>query len=179
MANENEKFLYEKAIDGRHHHQENFNHWMSMYSIFNGALFAGYYTIDEKTSLVTIALLLLGCFAGWAWYFSAIGFHDWIISWITVVKKHEEKLGGVVYRAYEGKKTISTQKLTKFFSLMVAIVWTVISAKTVSWRLKHVFGLSNSSRFCLFILTIGVILLCVCLLYFMSLETDFKKEPID
>ena len=82
--NDDNKYLYEKAIEGRQFHMECFNHWMNMYAIINGALFAGLYAV-EKTSHI-LSILVLGCLAGWFWHFSVHGFYRWIISWIRIVK---------------------------------------------------------------------------------------------
>lgn len=190
---EQEKFLYERAIEGRQHHQQNFNHWMNMYAIFNGALFAGYYNIDEKTSLFAVLLLCLGCVAGWAWHFSSVGFYDWILSWINIVRKHEIRLDfimregklnehpkkAVVYRYYDQKKTISTQKLTKCFTGAVAVAWTVLVAKVLSWHLKQKFNLYCCDRLFFFFIVVALIFLCASLLYCVSLESDFEAEDFD
>lgn len=85
------KDLYEKAIEGRKHHYENYNHWMNMYAIFNGALFVGLYSQLEGKPY-ELAILILGCIAGWFWFFSVCGFYRWIISWISVVSYYEQKL---------------------------------------------------------------------------------------
>lgn len=179
-----EKFLYEKAIEGRQHHQENFNHWMSMYSIFNGALFVGYYSVknDSPSSLpLKIVILILGCAAGWSWHFSATGFYDWILSWIKVVQEHEKKLDiddnnkFVVYRAYEGKPTISTQKITKAFSFFVALAWTFllvsifVSLTPVEKMCEKVFFGS--------LFAIGVSIIVACFRHCV-MESPFKAEPI-
>lgn len=151
--NEDRKYLYERAIEGRRFHMECFNHWMNMYAIINGALFAGLYTV--KTTNYTLSILVLGCLAGWFWFFSVCGFYRWIISWIRVVSHYEKKLFSsdkpegqyLVYNIFdenmdkekkdkkeEGKSKkkklypFSTQKITQAFTLCVAIVWTVLLA---------------------------------------------------
>lgn len=37
MNEEDKKYLYDKAVEGRAQHLQLFNHWMNMYAIFNGA----------------------------------------------------------------------------------------------------------------------------------------------
>lgn len=88
---DDQKYLYEKAIEGRKFHMECFNHWMNMYAIINGALFAGLYSVKDSTAY-SLSILVLGCMAGWFWFFSVCGFYRWIISWIRVVSHYEEKL---------------------------------------------------------------------------------------
>lgn len=150
------KDLYEKAIEGRKHHYENYNHWMNMYAIFNGALFVGLYSQPDGKPY-ELAILILGCIAGWFWFFSVCGFYRWIISWISVVSYYEQKLcvdknntknekekNPYVYRLFfdgsgKGKfsltlknRPFSTQKLTRNFTFLVSIVWTYLLANFIS-----------------------------------------------
>ena len=150
------KYLYNKAIEGYQHLHRNFNHWMRMYAFFNGALFAGYYTLKASKfhipSFLEFMILLLGLVSGWLWHFSARGFYRWIISWIGVVKFYENQLGQNInlYRMFvheekemkaekgkddqeENEKNsryfynpFSTQKLTKLFTFLVAVAWNVL-----------------------------------------------------
>ena len=182
------KFLYERAIEGRQHHQGNFNHWMNMYAIFNGALFAGYYTMSAKTEAVfKVLIVFLGAVAGWAWHFSAKGFYDWILSWIQVVKKREEKLdalcaqdgNAVVYRYYTGKKTTSTQKVTKLFSLLTALAWSVLFAENVTELIVRRNYSLRAQKGIFFVLALGVILLLAVIFYVLTLESDFKIEQME
>ncbi len=39
---------YEKAIEGRNFHYQNYNTWANYYSIFTGALFVGFYKITPS-----------------------------------------------------------------------------------------------------------------------------------
>ena len=142
---------YEKAIEGRFQHMSQFNYWMNMFAIFNGALFVGYYNVVKECKctgaipcdtsfILSSVILLLGVVSSWLWFFSACGFYRWNISWINIVKKFEkEELGdNHVYRAFaypenlENKKLatrpFSTQKLANGFVLCVAIAWTLIAA---------------------------------------------------
>lgn len=181
------KFLYEKAIEGRQHHQGNFNHWMNMYAIFNGALFAGYYTMSNNTEAIfKVLIVFLGCAAGWAWHFSSKGFYDWILSWINVVKKQEEKLdtlfaqngNAVVYRYYTGKKTTSTQKVTKLFSLLAALAWSVLFSDNASKLLVGHFCVSEH-KLVFAVLSFGIILLLAVIFYVLTLESDFPIEQME
>ncbi len=140
MNEEDKKYLYDKAVEGRTQHLQLFNHWMNMYALFNGALFVGYYSLCDKNQVILeIIIIALGVISGWCWHFSARGFYIWIISWINVVKMHEKLAfnNKSVYRAFiypnseEGRyktKPFSTQKLTIYFSLSVAIAWSLLFA---------------------------------------------------
>lgn len=142
---------YEKAIEGRFQHMNQFNYWMNMFAIFNGALFVGYYNVVKECKctgaipcdtgfVLSSVILLLGVVSAWLLFFSACGFYRWNISWINLVKKFEkeELVDNHVYRAFaypkklENKKfttrPFSTQKLAKAFVLCIAIAWTLIAA---------------------------------------------------
>lgn len=138
----NMKERYKIAIEERARHQQNFNHWMNMYAIFNGALFVGYYSLDSaKGGLLRLAVLLLGCVSGWFWHFSACGFYDWIVSWIKVVQ-HYERLSAEedkknlkdeewkVFGLYAGteRNPFSTQRLTRRLTLCIALAWSGLAS---------------------------------------------------
>ena len=181
--------LYEKAIEGRMHHQQNFNHWMNMYAIFNGALFVGLYTILDNTTCNSFDLYRLlitgpGVIAGWFWYFSANGFHEWIKSWITVVCYYESKLKTdndekkevYLYRLYGGdwKKPFSTQKLTKLFTLCVAILWTLLLIK---FLIPYIKNLDFSWWNRVFPIFIGIaVILTVFLAFFTARENLYSTH---
>lgn len=189
---EKEKFLYEKAIEGRNFHQQCFNHWMNMYAIFNGALLMSFvylksYSSDSK--FLHFMILMLGCVVGFFWHFSVRGFYNWILSWIGVVAYHEEAYLGssaygkhYVYRLFvaeEKDKTksiqpFSTQKLTKYFTLVVAISWMILAV----WQFLHCvnwfYKLENTISF----LKFGAyMLLCVATAMFIIFcAINFCKE---
>ena len=53
MSKENEEYeslfsFYEKAIEGRNQHYQNYSKWMNYYSLFTGAFFIAYYNIFGK-----------------------------------------------------------------------------------------------------------------------------------
>ena len=191
---------YEKAIEGRFQHMSQFNYWMNMFAIFNGALFVGYYNVVKEctcekvnpccaTFILTSIILLLGVISSWLWFFSACGFYRWNISWINIVKKFEkEELGDKhVYRAFaypedlENKKFVtrpfSTQKLAKGFVLCVAIAWTLIAAFNT---VKIFAGCSDKSTavpmwivLLVFFIVLAIFLVVVS---FICRESDLKKS---
>ena len=116
---------------------------MNMYAIFNSAMFVGLYTLKASehfhSSFLELLIILLGFIAGWFWYFSSRGFYRWIISWIKTVNYFENDLNSKVhlYRRFvhtENEKEsdiyaynpFSTQKLTKRFTLAIAIAWSIL-----------------------------------------------------
>lgn len=170
------KDLYEKAIEGRKHLLENYNHWMNMYAIFNGALFVGLYSIggknvSESDYIFKLAILILGCIAGWFWFMSVCGFYRWILSWIHVVSYYESKFDEDkeekrVYRLFDDYKfdstkekqvyPFSTQKITRAFTFCVAVIWTLLLA-------YDIFCILNTPNICciLFISIIFIAFVCI------------------
>lgn len=52
---------YEKAIEGRNFHYQNYNAWVNLYAIFTGALFVGFYTLPEEQGIgIKLLVILLG-----------------------------------------------------------------------------------------------------------------------
>lgn len=179
---EDDKFLYEKAIEERMHHQQNFNHWMNMYAIFNGALFVGLYSTlckGEDYVLYRMIIGTLGIIAGWSWFFSVTGYYDWIQSWITIVSYYESKLklydGSAVflYRLYGGtsKKPFSTQKLTKSFTFCVAVGWLGVMA----WNILSLWNINIFLARCI----ISVVLVLIILGYFIYVGLRSQNDLKD
>lgn len=137
----NKKFNYEDcyriAIEERARHQQNYNHWMNMYAIFNGALLVAFTAISKSCNEFLILLItLLGIITSALWCFSVHGYYDWIISWINVVSFYEAKLKikkkpVYIYRLFAKTETknnfpFSTQKCTQFFTKCVCGGWVVL-----------------------------------------------------
>ena len=197
---DDQKYLYEKAIEGRKFHMECFNHWMNMYAIINGALFAGLYSVKDSTAY-SLSILVLGCMAGWFWFFSVCGFYRWIISWIRVVSHYEEKLlsqeppkdNCLVYKIFDEKDEnkenkeeekkiewlypFSTQKITRAFTFGVAMVWTVLLAYKLlncnEFLEKLIATITNPKFKIVFGIIIGIVFVIAVIL--PIIETVLKK----
>ncbi len=50
---------YEKAIEGRNFHYHNYNTWANYYSIFTGALFVGFYQVNNASTEMLFLRFLL------------------------------------------------------------------------------------------------------------------------
>lgn len=128
---------YRIAIEERARHQQNYNHWMNMYAIFNGALFVSF--TSNENCYFKILVSLLGVLTSTLWVLSVSGYYDWIISWIKVVSFYESKLRikeenikkkVFIYRLFAKTKKkfpFSTQKCTKVFTISVLIGWCLLS----------------------------------------------------
>lgn len=132
---------YKVAIEERARHQQNYNHWMNMYAIFNGALLIAF-TADGTCELFKLLVSLLGVFTSSLWIMSVNGYYDWIISWIKVVSFYEAKLqmevnnesnedkDVYIYRLFAKTKKkfpFSTQKCTRAFTISVLVGWCLLS----------------------------------------------------
>ena len=125
---------YKVAIEERARHQQNYNHWMNMYAIFNGALLIAF-TADGTCELFKLLVSLLGVFTSSLWIMSVNGYYDWIISWIKVVSFYEAKLKNedkdvYIYRLFAKTKKkfpFSTQKCTRAFTISVLVGWCLLS----------------------------------------------------
>ena len=191
---------YEKAIEGRFQHMSQFNYWMNMFAIFNGALFVGYYNVVKEctcekvnpccaTFILTSVILLLGVVSSWLWFFSACGFYRWNISWINLVKKFEkeELVDKHVYRAFaypkdlENKKFVtrpfSTQKLARFFVACVAIAWSLIAIFNL---VKMFFGCSDKIGNVMKFVILGIfgvaVIFLICVAVRIGRESNLKNS---
>lgn len=136
---------YEKAIEGRNFHYQNYNTWVNYYAIFTGALFVGYYSIIGNckiNAIIPCLIVFLGYITSLCWHLTVKGHYHWMLSWIKVVQSYEKKLakilkksgpkGWYVYTVYSNPpaniyhKNISSQKLTSIFTLIVCIAWGVL-----------------------------------------------------
>jgi len=153
MEKENPEFeicfrYYEKAIEGRNFHYQNYNHWVNLYSIFTGAVFIAYYTIFNKLnepSFLEIVLQFLGLITSICWLSSVRGYYHWMLSWIKVVHEYEKKLAdiskdenkyfvySVLYDIQNGfcHKNLSTQKITVIFVFCVICAWILLLVRSL------------------------------------------------
>ena len=149
---------YEKAIEGRNFHYQNYNTWVNYYSIFNGALFVGYYSLKDG-DLLKIIIVLLGFVTAICWHLTVKGHYNWMISWINIVHEYENKLSELsdneenyyVYNVYTRPKkdfyneNLSTQKMTSIFTFVVCISWGILLTYALTKILEKIqlFLISN------------------------------------
>lgn len=181
---------YALAIEGRKTHLKTYHFWMEMYAMINGALFVGLYNVFDKNNFFSFVIMILGCLAGWFWHLSVLGFHEWMISWIKNIQRFEGHDG--VYRAFctvkfvdnEEIKPLSTPKLTKGFTLGVAILWSILVLYqfyklNLRFFCKFFALFLNDNDFIKFIITTTLLLaLFIFILwnrYYGSKESDLRK----
>lgn len=145
-----EERQYQRLIDARNFHYENFNKWSLYFYAIIAALFMGYYQIENNFVLSCI-LALVGYIVSICCYLSGKGYYYWEISWIKLVQAYERRLiveeGKKSYYLYsifvnkEGSSyptklldgsNISSSKLSLLMSFVISAAWGYLLASTVS-----------------------------------------------
>ena len=182
--------FYEKAIEGRNFHYQNYNTWAHYYAIFTGALFIAYYTItDNDSQLLAAFISIVGLMTSICWHLTVKGHYHWILSWIKIVHAYEEELEKIArneqqkeYRVYSVylkssetvyHENISTQKLTSVFTIFIETAWSVLVFREVFNILKKL-GLFCNIENRVFTIII-VILINVIGIILFSRKTDIKE----
>ena len=133
---------YDYLINARNFHYNNFNLWMVFFAVIIGGILAGYCALLEKNNLKfeQIILLTAGYFTSFIWHLSCKGYYYWIINFIKLIFKCEEKLEDAekVYSCFANKKNnncyfnitkganISTAVMICILSYFTAIFWAVM-----------------------------------------------------
>lgn len=199
---------YEKAIEGRNFHYKNYNTWANYYSIFTGALFIAFYTLEKENKdflFLKILIMLVGLVTSICWNLTVKGHYHWMLSWINIVQDYEKKLAKFldknqelyVYSVYMNKgenflnKNISSQKLTSKFTFFISLAWALL----LTLKLFSVFGkklciktscfYNSCCNRCLFILlfSMGITVLIYLVTYLIfdssSNVTEMKNSITD
>lgn len=196
---------YKRAIIAREHHYKNFNYWMNFYAIIIGALFVGYYTIDDDL-LLKMIVALMGFAASFAWFQSFRGYYHWIKQWMNVVMFYEEKYlqeentqnGNIdmenmkVYSMYYESdddensccliksRNISTQKITLRFIFILVIAWLILLIYNIISSVNCSNGIREyfCSCICSYLILIGVLLILgiITFLFCCGTESDVSKH---
>lgn len=194
---------YEKAIEGRNFHYQNYNTWANYYSIFVGALFVAYYTLEKEKCLLFLKIFIafIGLVTSICWNLTVKGHYHWMISWINIVQDYEKKLADFlknnnsqelyVYSVYMNKgenllnKNISSQKLTSKFTFFISLAWALLLTGNLYHLLKKnlcikVLCLHNSCcNRCIFILLFSVsITFFVYLVTYLIFDTSSNVEEM-
>ena len=186
---------YEKAIEGRNFHYQNYNTWVNYYSIFNGALFVGYYSLKDGDLLKTI-IVLLGFVTAICWHLTVRGHYNWMISWINIVHEYENKLSELsdneenyyVYNVYTRPKkdfyneNLSTQKMTSIFTFVDCISWGILLTYALTKILEKIqlFLISNQIIQIISSLTFVIVLFFIfCMIFTRESTVSNMKKTIN
>lgn len=187
----NKKFNYEDcyriAIEERARHQQNYNHWMNMYAIFNGALLVAFTAFSKPCNeFFLILITLLGIITSALWCFSVHGYYDWIISWINVVSFYESKLKNenesvYIYRLFSKSETennfpFSTQKCTQFFTKCVCVAWILLFSYQILKFFSQIKNWVQQYRWAIGIVLLIFILILLAIGFFSKLIRENLKD---
>lgn len=182
--------LYKLAIEERKHLLSNYNTWMNIYAIINGALFVGFYTVSDEHKFISLPITFCGFLAGVAWFLFIKSYYSWIVSWIKVVCYYESKLKKnkkiYLYRLFGNKnKPLSTQKISKAFTLCISILWLGLFIYSITKFLPEnssfiEFLCSRSipnGVFCfIFLVLFIVVIICLFNIFRNGLRDDLKNS---
>lgn len=174
--------FYEKAIEGRNFHYQNYNQWVNLYAIFTGAIFVGYYSV---CGLLQLLLAFLGIVTSICWLNSVRGYYHWMLSWIKVVQEYENKLqtlgSNITYRVYSVHKqidsnNISSQKIMKIFICFIIISWSILFSSKLITVCVNICMIAKYQRIIILALSLGI---CVCIVLIIFIMTSSQKSNIE
>jgi hypothetical protein len=144
----NEKLeKYKLLIEARNFHTGQFSKWSTYFYVATGALFVGYYTINNNSSSpdfsMNMGLLFLGYITGLFWFLSCKGYYLWTIHFIKFLQHFEKetfkdssetRIYSSFYNIKAGKDkskyisiregaNISTPKLAIAYAFIITIFW--------------------------------------------------------
>lgn len=144
-----EERQYQRLIDARNFHYENFNKWSLYFYAIIAALFVGYYSLETKDGNVAESIkwciLVLGYVVSMCCYLSAKGYYYWEINWIKLIMHYEKQVWPItkeksVYSSFANKEAfnkywkitsganISSSKLSLMVSFCITSAWAVMIA---------------------------------------------------
>lgn len=144
-----ENKTFDRLINARNFHYQNFSIWMTFFTVIIGALFVGLYNIDSsKNNIPVLIILICGYISSFCFFLSAKGYFYWEINWISLIHKYEEKLSDEdkVYSVFADKNynnnvlepfsgaSFSTSKIVLFLALCVTICWGYLLCSKI-WEL--------------------------------------------
>lgn len=133
-----ENKTFDRLINARNFHYQNFSIWMTFFIVIIGALFVGLYNIDSsKNNIPVLFILICGYISSFCFFISAKGYVYWETNWISLIHKYEEKLNDEdkIYSVFADKDcnknvlnpfagaNFSTSKIVLFLAFCVTICW--------------------------------------------------------
>lgn len=139
-----EERQYQRLIDARNFHYENFNKWSLYFYAIIAALFAGYYSLHGQNEpideIIKWSILILGYIVSMCCYLSGKGYYYWEINWIKLIMHYEKQVWPLkkeksVYSIFANEKglsnywciikgaNISSSKLSLVVSFAITYAW--------------------------------------------------------
>ncbi len=144
-----EERQYQRLIDARNFHYENFNKWSLYFYAIIAALFVGYYSLEAKATeidnVILWCILGLGFIVSMSCHLSGKGYYYWENNWIKLIMHYEKQVWPItkdysVYSIFANKKTlnnywslrsganISSSKLSLIVSFFITYAWAAMIA---------------------------------------------------
>ena len=165
-----EERQYQRLIEARNFHYENFNKWSLYFYAIIAALFIGFYSIKDNM-ILSCVIALVGYVVSICCYLSGKGYYYWEISWIKLVQACErrlivekEKKSYYVYSLFVEKdksshptsllegSNISSSKLSLLMSFVISSAWGyllfTILAHVIWGHLRSSIGITKPLCFC-------------------------------
>ncbi len=170
-----ENKTFDRLVNARNFHYQNFSIWMTFFTVIIGALFVGLYNIDSsKNNIPVLIILICGYISSFCFFLSAKGYFYWETNWISLIHKYEEKLSDEdkVYSVFAHKNcnnsvfnpfsgaSFSTSKIVLFLAFCVTICWGYLLC-------SKIFGFMGLNCIILSIISsIGLTIVLLCLAKF-------------
>lgn len=142
-----EERQYQRLIDARNFHYENFNKWSLYFYAIIAALFAGYYSLRGQNEpideIIKWSILILGYIVSMFCYLSGKGYYYWEMNWIKLIMHYEKQVWPLkkeesVYSIFADEKglsnywcirkgaNISSSKLSLIVSFTITCAWAIL-----------------------------------------------------
>ena len=184
-----EERQYQRLIEARNFHSENFNKWSLYFYAIIAALFIGFYSIKDNT-ILSCVIAFVGYVVSICCYLSGKGYYYWEISWIRLLhnyerevlketKDHEElriysrfcdiKKSSFPMTIWKGAN-ISSSKLSLWMSFTIAFSWGFLLMKSAAPKM-FIFRECHSLT-----LFVAAIVGTWCLTYILALMPCIKSD---
>ena len=197
-----DKFRFESLVKARDNLNTSFHLWMTFFTVAIGALFVGYYTMqnNEDVTMEIAVVSLLGYFVSLLWHWSCKGYYWWNINWINLIMDCERNLlpRCSIYSCFINKDeegdyynplkpaNISTSKLLGLFSFVITIVWGILILNHVPDHffyidslvnfISDIFCVNQNTVFCLIYITVSFIFSMFLCCFAVFLKNDIRNH---
>lgn len=137
-----EERQYQRLIDARNFHYENFNKWSLYFYAIIAALFVGYYNVEDSV-LLSMVIAVVGYIVSMCCHLSGKGYYYWEINWIKLIMHYEKQVWPLkkeesVYSIVANEKglsnywciiqgaNISSSKLSLIVSFTITCAWAIM-----------------------------------------------------
>ncbi len=133
---------YQRLIDARNFHYENFNKWSLYFYAIIAALFVGYYNVKDSV-LLSMVIAAVGYIVSMCCHLSGKGYYYWENHWIKLIMHYEKQVWPLkeeesVYSIFANERglsnclciikgaNISSSKLSLIVSFAITCAWAIL-----------------------------------------------------